>query len=322
MKPLTIGKYRGLQRCSTQLGSLAVLALDHRNNLRNALNPEDPASIDGEQMSAFKRQVIRAIAPAASAALLDPEVGAAQCIASGDFPSRTGLVIAVEATGYTGDPNERRSQVLPGWSVAKARRMGADAVKLLVYYHPQSPTAHEIEDLTARVAEDCRREDILFMLEPLSYPLDPTQKKVTGMEKYEVVVETARRLTPLGADVLKAEFPYDINLSSDEQDWTKACADLSAASPCPWIVLSAAVNYETYLRQVVAACDAGASGVAVGRAVWKEAPNLKGADRDNFLKFVAYQRMAKLTALCDAHAVPWTKFYQPEAVDENWYQRY
>src|SRR5437016_476183 len=123
MTTLSLGKFRGLQQCSTPQGALAVLALDHRNNLRQALRPEAPDSVTDEEMVAFKQQVVACLAPAASAVLLDPEVGAAQCVASGVLPGGTGLVVAVEATGYTGDPTARQSRILPGWSVEKARRM-------------------------------------------------------------------------------------------------------------------------------------------------------------------------------------------------------
>lgn len=44
---------------------------------------------------------------------------------------RTGLVVAVEATGYSGSSANRTSRLLEGWSVGKAARLGADGVKLL-----------------------------------------------------------------------------------------------------------------------------------------------------------------------------------------------
>lgn len=132
MKALTIGKIRGLQQCATERGTLAIFALDHRNNLRRALHPENPNTTTAAEMSAFKQQVIEALAPAATAVLLDPEVGGAQCIAGGALPGRSGLVMAVEATGYTGDATARHSRILSDWSVAKAKRTGANAIKLLV----------------------------------------------------------------------------------------------------------------------------------------------------------------------------------------------
>ena len=201
MKTLSIGKYRGLQQCSTPNGAIAVLALDHRQNLRKALNPEAPQLVGDEELVAFKCQVVEHISPEASAVLLDPEYGAAQCVASGSLAGQKGLIVALDATGYTGESTSRRSQVLPGWSVAKARRMGASAVKLLVYYHPQSESAPEIEALVAYVAQQCQDQDLLFFLEPLSYALNPAQKKLPSAERRQVVIETARRLTMPGVDV-------------------------------------------------------------------------------------------------------------------------
>jgi tagatose-1,6-bisphosphate aldolase len=322
MNLLSIGKVRGLQQASTQRGAFAICALDHRNNLRNALNPAAPASVPLEAMIEFKRQVVQALAPAASAMLLDPEIGGAQCIASGALPGGAGLVMALEATGYTGDPTARQSQVLPGWSVAKARRMGASAVKLLIYYHPDSDSAAEIEALVRQVAEDCREQDMALFLEPLSYALNPAEKKLPPAERRRVVIETARRLVIPGVDVLKAEFPLDIKAEPAENAWAEACAELSEASRAPWILLSASVDFDAYLRQVTIACQQGASGVAVGRAVWQEAPGLAGAERQAFLEYTARPRMARLTAVCEALARPWTDFYQPERTDETWYLRY
>ena len=68
-------------------------------------------------------------------------IGAAQAVAGGVIPRGTPFVVAVESTGYGGEPTARQSQILPGWSVEKAKRMGASMIKLLVYYHPDSPTA-------------------------------------------------------------------------------------------------------------------------------------------------------------------------------------
>lgn len=313
---LSLGKRRGLQQCSTPRGAFITLALDHRQNLRKA----NPAFEDDAQLIAFKLDVTRALASAATAVLLDPEYSAAQAIASGTLPGDRGLIIAVEATGYTGDPTARRSQILPGWSVAKAKRLGASMVKLLVYYHPDSPTAPEIESFVKQVAEDCAASELALMLEPLSYSLNSSEKKLSPAARRRVVIETARRLTPLGVDLLKAEFPADAAV--DASEWVSACAELSAASATPWIVLSAAVDFETYLRQVRVACEAGASGIAVGRAVWQEAVSLTGEVRAHFLRDVARPRLARLSALCEALAKPWIDFYPAPGVEVGWYARY
>jgi tagatose-1,6-bisphosphate aldolase len=229
------------------------------------------------------------------------------------------LVVAIESTGYTGDATARQAQIIPGWSVEKAKRMGASAIKLLVYYHPDSPTAHAIEDFTSKVTDDCNKHDLVLMLEPLSYSLDES-KKLSSDEKRYVVVETARRLTPLGADILKAEFPLDV-AESDQKIWADACAEVSSASIVPWILLSAAVDYETFVQQVIVACNAGASGIAVGRAVWKESVTMDGDERIKFLRTTARQRISRLTSLCYALAKPYTDFFAAEA-PFDWYKNY
>jgi len=161
--------------------------------------------------------------------------------------------------------------------------------------------------------------DIVLMLEPLSYALDE-KRKLTSQEKRKVVVETAKRLTPLGIDVLKAEFPGDIN-DPDDSNWMEACREISSASLTPWILLSAAVDYETYVRQAAVACNAGASGLAVGRAVWQEAVSMVGDERIRFLRTTARQRISRLTSLCHALAKPYTDFYTA-ATPFDWYKAY
>lgn len=315
MRAITIGKLRGLQQISSERGTITALALDHRQNLRKA----NPAFNDDRALSGFKLDVTSVLASQATAVLLDPEVSAAQAVAQRSIPNHVGLVVAVESTGYTGDATARQAQIIPGWTVEKAKRMGASAIKLLVYYHPDSSTAGEIEAFTSRIAEDCKKHDMVLMLEPLSYSLDESRKLTSG-EKRSVVVETARRLTPLHVDILKAEFPLDAD-DTDESKWLDACREISSASTVPWILLSAAVDYETFLRQVTIACHAGASGIAVGRAVWKEAVTMNREDRMRFLRTTARQRISRLTFLCQALAKPYADFYTAEA-PFDWYKTY
>ena len=317
---ITIGKLRGLQQCASSRGTIAALALDHRQNLRRSLNPQQPDAVSGEMLRDFKLSLVEALAPAGTAVLLDPEFSAAQAIAANALPGHVGLIVALEATGYAGDPTARQSRILPGWSVEKAKRMGASMVKLLVYYHPDAPTAGEIETFVAQVGETCLRYDLALMLEPLSYSLNSDHPKLTSEEKSRVVIESARRLTPLGVDLLKAEFPLTPD-NRDESLWAATCAELSQASTVPWILLSAAVDFEAYLRQVTVACRAGASGVAVGRAVWKEAVHLSGSERDYFLRFTARDRLARLNHLTQALARPLTDFYASKA-PLDWYLTY
>lgn len=303
----SMSKRQRLQRCATDKGVFSILAIDHRNNLRRSLNPESPDSVPDEVLVEFKLAIVKTLAPKASSILIDPEYGAGPGIASGALPGETGLIVAIERTGYTGSPFERRTELLPDWSPKRIVEMGASGIKLLVYYHPDAATALELEELIGEVAGSCQDVEIPLFLEPLSYSLNPDRAKLSPQERRRVVVETARRLTPIsGVDILKAEFPLDITAASGEREWLEACQELTEASAVPWVLLSAGVDFETYLRQVAAASQAGASGVAVGRAVWKEAVGLLSDERESFLSTVARERMARVTALCNDMSFPWT----------------
>jgi tagatose-1,6-bisphosphate aldolase len=318
-----LGVVRGLDACSSPSGTFTVLALDHRQNLRKELRPADPERATDAEMVGFKRAVVRALGTTGTGVLLDPEIGVGPAIADGSLPGRAGLIVAVEATGYEGEPGARLSRVLPGWGADKVKRLGASAAKLLVYYHPDAPNADVQERLVADVAAACHEQDLALFLEPLSFGLDGA--KLTGEERRRVVVETARRLTAIGVDVLKAEFPYDAAVT-DEGRWREACAELDGATPVPWVLLSGGVDDVTFERQVRVACEAGASGVLVGRSVWADAATMAPGDRDRFLETEGRARLGRLASLVDEVGLPWRPRWQaarrPEPPGPGWYERY
>ncbi len=322
---LPIGRIRGLRACASARGVFAVLALDHRQNLRRELHPADPAATTFDEMVAFKRAVVRALASGASGVLLDPEIGAAPAVADGALPSSVGLIVAIEATGHDGPSTARVSRVLEGWSVAKAKRMGADAAKLLVYYHPDAPNAADQERLVADVAAACADADLALFVEPIGFSVDPAVAAPVGEDRRRVVVETARRLTAIGGDVLKAEFPFDASID-DEGRWAEACAELDEASRVPWVLLSGGVDDATFERQVRVACRAGASGVLVGRSVWAPAATLPPAARDAWLANEGRARLERLAALVEAEARPWperaTELTTAPPPGEGWHRAY
>jgi tagatose 1,6-diphosphate aldolase len=319
-----LGTRRGLEACASPRGTFAVLALDHRQNLRRELHPDVPETTTYAEMVAFKQAVIRALAPHATGSLLDPEIGAAQCIADGSLPGRAGLLVAIEATGYEGPATARVSRVLPGWSVEAAKRIGASAAKLLVYYNPDAANAADQERFVADVAAACRAADFPLFVEPLGF--DPASGgKLTGEARRVCVIETARRLTALGGDILKAEFPYDAGVT-DEAAWADACAELDAAARVPWVLLSGGVDDATFERQVAAACDAGASGVLVGRSVWAPAATMAPADRDAWLASEGRRRLERLVNLVDGAGTPWHARPNPVTAaplpGDGWYRAY
>jgi tagatose 1,6-diphosphate aldolase len=323
-KELTIGKFRGLQQISDGQGVFTMLALDQRGSLLRTLNPEHPEAVTYQQVVDFKLAVSRALASHASALLVDPIYGAPQAIASGVLPGQTGLLVSLEQTGYTGESHARRSVFIPFWSVAKIKHMGASAVKFLLYYHPQSGTAGYQEDLLQQAAAACREHDIPLLLECLSYPIQPGMSKDSAefaATKPSVVIETARRLCPMGVDVFKAEFPADMRFETDKEKMVGWCRELTQAAGIPWVLLSAAVDYEFFYQQVEMACQGGASGFLAGRSIWQEALGLRGDARTAFLNGEATHRLHQLINIAQAYARPWTDWYEA-TVTEGWHERY
>lgn len=321
---MRLGTLRGLDACASDRGTFSVLALDHRNNLRRALDPDAPGSVSYERLVGIKRSIVRAIAPVADGILLDPDLGAGPVVFDGSLPSGCGLMVAVEETGYEGPSTERRSRLLQGWGVAQVKRMGADAVKLLLYYHPDAANAEDQERLLMEVAEYCADSDIPLFLETLGYPIEEGVSKLTDDARRDVVVRTARRLTALGGDVLKCEFPYDPGVT-DRSRWREACAELDEASAIPWVILSAGVDDATFEAQTEVACAGGASGVLVGRSVWKEGAHMEGTERDRWLETVGVARMQRLVDIVEGSARPWRErspLVDQPAPGEGWYTDY
>ena len=323
MKTLSPGKIRRLQRCSSETGALVMLSIDHRNSLRSLLKLNGMEPVQDEHLISFKEAVVKTLGHEVSAILLDPQYGAGPLIARSSLPKSAGLILAVESSGYTGSKENRISQVLGGWSVAKAARLGADAVRLLVYYHPEADSAPSIESLVDSVAQECQSMDLPFFLAALPYSIDPQMKTLPPEQRREIILETARILTAIqGVDIYMSEFPLDVMADPEQDHWESACGELSHASRVPWLLISSAVEFDVYQKMAETACRQGASGAAAGRAAWQEAAALNGAKQDAFLHKTCRSRLSQLAMTCDSAASPWTKFYQPAQLAPDWYETY
>jgi tagatose 1,6-diphosphate aldolase len=328
---ISIGKLRGLQQLADSKGMMTMCAIDHRGALKRALNERDPAAVSYQHIVDFKLDLCQALGLCASAILLDPEYGAAQAIAEGLLPGSRGLLVSMEKTGYAGDSTARVTELLPGWSVKKAKKMGASAVKLLIYFRPDlKDIASKQLDLVARLADQCIEEDIPFLVEPVSYPVEASgaASKSFANTKPDLVIETARLITALPIDVLKAEFPADIRVEQDDGRLLKLCQQLNEASRLPWVLLSAGVDYKSFKKQVEMACKAGASGFLAGRALWQEGAQIHSREeRMRFFQNTAAPRLKELSEIADGYGRPWyfklgAKDGKFTPVTEDWYRTY
>jgi tagatose 1,6-diphosphate aldolase len=334
---ISIGKLRGLQQLADSKGMMTMCAIDHRGALKRALNEKNPAAVSYQDIVDFKLDLCQAVAPFVSAILLDPEYGAGQAIAAGLLPGTKGLLVSMEKTGYSGDSTARITELLPGWSVKKAKRMGASAVKLLIYFRPDiKDVASKQLDLVARLADQCLEEDIAFLVEPVSYPIKEEERINRGgassqkfaERKPGLVIETARQITALPIDVLKAEFPADIRFEQDEGKLLRFCSELNQVSRLPWVLLSAGVDFNSFKKQVEIACQAGASGFLAGRALWQESAQIRSRkERMDFFQNTAAPRLQELAEIADSHGKPWYSRLGAEngkfaPVTEGWYRSY
>ena len=328
---ISIGKLRGLQQLADSNSMMTMCAIDHRGALKRAVNRERPDAVNYQDMVNFKLDLCQAVQRFASAILLDPEYGAAQAIAAGLISGHKGLLVSAEKSGYTGDSEGRITELLPGWSVRKAKKIGASAVKLLIYFRPDlKDIAAKQLDLVARLADQCIEEDMAFLVEPVTYPISENERPSKGFAevKPDLVIETARQVTALPIDVLKAEFPADIKFEEDEGKLLRLCQELNEASRLPWVLLSAGVDFESFRKQVKIACKAGASGFLAGRALWQEGAQIRNrSERMTFFQNTAAPRLKELAELADSYGKPWYSRMRADneelaLVTEDWYQNY
>lgn len=313
-----IGKFRHLSRCSTHAGHFVIMAIDHRANLLEKLNQFSTAPVSDDGFADFKQAIIAALAPHSSAVLTDPAYGIARAVAKQSITGKMGLLAPLEVTDYGLHPSQRAIQFIPDWYVEKIKLVGGDGVKLLLPYHPQAKNADEMHRVVEQIVAECTRFDIPFFLEPIPYSIDLNQT-LSNSERLQISVTMCRTFSALGVDVLKLPFPVDHKKSQDQHEWREACEAITEACAIPWALLSEGVNYETFIRQVEIACQAGASGVIVGRAVWAEAVELADQARLNFVQNVAVERMQSLSKLCDDYASPWYEHVPSPYTGLDWY---
>jgi tagatose 1,6-diphosphate aldolase len=334
---LTPGKLRGLQKISNPNGTLTMVALDQNSSMISMI--KDSLKKKGEnreptfdEIVEAKVHLARCLAPGASALLVDAYYGAWNTVASFALPRDVGLLVRVEKSG--GDKNQRGAPmgaIEPGWGVAKIKRMGASAVKLLAQFEPTEEISAEHQfNLVRKVYDECQRHDILMLLEPVAFPYDGEKKDSKSFldRKARTVIDSAKILSA-HCDVFKAEFPGTFKHETDSQ-LQENLHKLNEASTTPWVLLSAGVDFPDYKKQVEMAVKAGASGILGGRAFWKEYFLQDGFQaRDQFARVECLNRVKQIDEIVRSKAKPWYLHYGLGQEDlatmratEGWHFRY
>lgn len=284
---LTPGKERGLNAISDKNQIVLATAMDQRGSLGKMIHGLNETITYEEGLSRFKEGVSEVLGNESSSLLLDPEYGWS---AAQKLNEDIGLIMAYEKTGYDASEKGRLPNLVDYYSVQDLVNKGADAIKLLVYYDTEEEKQfNEMKKVfIKRVGDECKQNDVLFILEPVSYSAAGLDAKGVAFAKRkpEIVQYFMKEFSKeeYGVDLLKVEVPvsiyhiegYDLYdnyapvFSKDEAaDFYRICSEKSRL---PFIYLSGGVTNEQFIETLHFAKKAGAkfNGCLCGRAIWKE----------------------------------------------------
>jgi tagatose 1,6-diphosphate aldolase len=331
---LTSGKLAGMKAVSDARGVIAAAAMDQRGSLEKALAKERGADVGDREMEEFKTLVTEVLTPHASAILLDPEWGIP---ASKRRAKNAGLLMAYEKTGYDKTGPGRLPDLLDDWSVRRIKEVGADCIKILLYYTPDDPK--DVNDRkhawVERIGDECRGNDIPFFLEFVGYEEGADEKGPDfARKKPDVVLGSMREFTKdrYGVDVMKVEVPVNMKFvegarifggtrvytKQQAMDAFRKAADVATR---PFIYLSAGVSNAEFTESLELAAEAGTrfSGVLCGRATWKDGiPIYAKSGADAFRKWLQDEGVRNINNVNNhlKPARPWFEFYGAKAADE------
>jgi len=324
---LSEGKIKYLNALSNSKGVIAAAAMDQRGSLRKSIAsakgvPQEQVTDD--MMAEFKVAVSKVLTPHASAILLDPEFGIP---ASKARAKNAGLLLAYEESGYDNTKQGRLPDLLPHLSVKRIKELGADAVKILIYYSPFDKT--EVNDIKhafiERIGAECEFHEIPFFLEFVGY--DPAGGDEKGLEyakkKPEVVMGAMKEFgkPQYHVDILKVEVPVNAvfvegssvfkgQVAQTRSEALELYRQAAEVARKPFIYLSAGVSNAEFVESLNLAAEAGTdySGVLCGRATWKEGIPVYGKQGVKALEdWLSDQGVKNINAVNDAikPAKPW-----------------
>ncbi len=288
----TTAERRALQQIKTAGDRFAVIAADHGQPLVDMLDGLGLSS-SPEAQREFKADLVDTVGRDASAVLLDPDVSMPDIVDRDLVARDVGLIVRIEADGHEEHDGLRQSQMIDGLGAQGARAQGATAAKVMVFLRADR---EDLDGYTAQMVratlEDCRRADLLCVIELMTYRLDDETPEAFAALKEDLVVEGAVLLQECGSKVLKLEYPGSAS----------GCRRVTDALEVPWAVLSAGVDHDAFCGQLRDAMDGGADGFIAGRSLWKEAVGQPREERRRFLDGVARRRMEEMLAIVGSAA--------------------
>lgn len=332
MTGITQGKLRGLEALSDTKGVIRAAAMDQRGSLLKSIAKAkgvDAKQITPAMLSEFKTVVTKILTFYSTAILLDPEYGLP---AVKSRNPNSGVLLAYESSGYDNTKPGRIPDLLEDWTVSRLIQAGADAVKVLIYYHPSDKK--EINAIkhafVERIGAECGYHDVPYFLEFVGYPVEGTEGNELefAKQKPKMVAESMREFSKpqYGVDVLKVEIPINMKFTEGTKSFkgTKAYTrkeaiqffrETAQIAKKPFIYLSAGVDDNEFRESLELAAESGVrfAGVLCGRATWKEGIPVyakEGAKAlEDWLKDQGVKNIQALNAVLEKSARPWFEIY-------------
>lgn len=296
MNKMTTAERRGYQMICDATGSMMVVACDQRGGMRTLLaaTPEEQAKISNETLGKTKYDITRYLASEAGCVLVDPICAVPGIVDEDVVPRNTGLLVGLDASGWDTSPQGYRiSKMVEGVNARKVRELGATGGKIMIYLRMDTPEANTANLATLRkVIADFAREDLLLVVEFLTYPLENESSEVYQSKIPQLIQDGCQACIDCGSKVLKIPYPGTETACANV---TEICGDI------PWAVLSAGVDHQTFLRQVDISLRNGASGVIAGRSLWKDCISLDRNVSREKLSSVAVGRLRDIQQLLHKH---------------------
>ncbi|QJU53131.1 hypothetical protein SCB71_07505 [Herbiconiux sp. KACC 21604] len=293
MTELTTLERRALAKISTAAGGMLIVAADQRNGMK-AVMKDAPNGADGistEELADAKSDLVSFLGNKAPAILLDPQTALPRVVDDGTLDSDTGLVVAMDASGFAVENGLKRTRYVEGMTPRRVRDLGGDAAKMLWYLRAdrRDDEAAVLDDI-ARLVSECEAEGVLLIVEILTYQLDDESDKDYKAVFPSLISGAAELSVAAGAKVLKLQYPGSAE---------GAAAVTAAAAGVPWAVLSAGVDHETFVGQVRTSVENGAAGAMAGRSLWKDSLSISSATREELLTTKALPRLVELESVID-----------------------
>lgn len=269
-------------------GNIKIIAVDHRNSLLSVWDPD--------RLSYFKFLVTKELALHTNAVLLDPTELSDQ---ARDYAIEHNILIAqsAEKSDYVTEGEERETIISEFYDAKRYARQGIDFVKILLYFNPNSKNSEKQLHTLQTVYDQAQSANLPLIVEPIIYDLNDD----VSFHKPNLTLKTIELIEPY-TDIFKLEFPEILDDYNFRQQIQNSRNTLEAIDTLtgnkPWILLSRGIKFEMFESALAECINMGASGYAVGRAVWQEALKMKSSSEiETFISHTAVERVKRLNQL-------------------------